>query len=486
MKQHYCGFHFDNTYLNLPQRLYTPCEPVKVKAPEMVLFNHDLATEMKLDFFHCNDEEQASLFAGNHLPEGAQPIAQAYAGHQFGHFALLGDGRAILWGEHVMPNGKRVDIQLKGSGPTPYSRNGDGRAALGPMLREYLISEAMHALGIPTTRALAVVKTGEGVMRQTRLDGAILTRIASSHIRVGTFEFAAAQQDKQLIETLMNYTYDRHEYIANEGEPTALSLLTSLMERQADLIVHWMRVGFIHGVMNTDNVAISGETIDYGPCAFMDDFSPYTVFSSIDHGGRYAYANQPIVTAWNIARFAEALLPLFHDDMNKAVAIAEEAVNRFHAIYQKKYIRMMRDKLGLLEEEADDEKIINDVLGWMHEHHADYTYTFHMLSKSGMPADDLYQDSEFMIWHKNWQERVTRHGADREASQVLMKKTNPAIIPRNHKVEEALDAAVMGDMQPFHALLNVLKTPYKESEASKSYQTLPPKNVNAYQTFCGT
>ena len=334
------GFNFDNTYIHLPKAFYTRLSPVPVPKPKMVIFNAPLATDIGLDVSGRSSDAQAALFGGNDMPKGSEPLAQAYAGHQYGHFTMLGDGRAIVWGEQITPSGRRLDIQFKGSGPTPYSRGGDGRAALGPMLREYIISEAMHALNIPTTRSLAVVTNGEQVYRETGLPGATLTRIASSHIRVGTFQYAALQQDIKIIKTLVDYTIERHYPQIKGDHNKPLSLLKAVIEKQAELITHWMRVGFIHGIMNTDNMTISGETIDYGPCAFMDVYDPVTVFSSIDPSGRYAYANQPAIAQWNLARLAETMLPLFDDEAEKATDMAEEAVNSFGAVYKLSLIHI--------------------------------------------------------------------------------------------------------------------------------------------------
>jgi len=485
-----CGFHFQNTYTTLPEGFYTRLAPVAVPAPDMVILNNDLAASLGLDFSALSDQEQAALFAGNELPEGAEPFAQAYAGHQFAHFTMLGDGRAHIWGEHITPDGRRVDIQFKGSGRTPYSRRGDGRAVLGPMLREYIISEAMHALEIPTTRSLAVVTTGEDVLRETILPGAILTRTAASHIRVGTFEFAAAQGGEAMVEPLLDYTINRYDPELKDADNKALSLVERVMERQADLIVHWMRVGFIHGVMNTDNMALSGETIDYGPCAFMDAYHTNTVFSSIDQMGRYAYANQPVIAQWNIARLAEALLPLIDADMDKAVKKAEETVNRFSRLYKTKWLAMMRAKLGLFGAQSGDEKLISDLLDWMQQNHADYTNTFYDLGRSlttgNKPEGQPYDTKAFTAWYEDWQARLQQNSKPMKSSLCLMKNTNPAVIPRNHKVEEALEAATAGNLKPFHGLLAVLKEPYKDSDTLKPYQSPPAASERVYQTFCGT
>ena len=480
------GFNFDKSYLSLPEEFYTRLNPLPVSSPQLVVLNENLANSMGLDFSGFSEEERAALFAGNNLPEGAEPFSQAYAGHQFGHFTILGDGRAHIWGEHITLDKKRLDIQFKGSGRTPYSRHADGRAAIGPMLREYIISESMHGLGIPTTRSLAVVKTGEDVLRETSLPGAILTRVAKSHIRVGTFEFAAAQGDKSLVETLLDYTINRHDPDLKESKNKALDFLHRIMDRQADLIVHWMRVGFIHGVMNTDNMAISGETIDYGPCAFMDLYDPNTVFSSIDHMGRYAYANQPVIAQWNIARLAETLLPLIDQNMDKAVSIAEQKINDFPDIYKGKWLAMMRMKLGLAEEKMGDEKLISDLLHWMQKNYADFTNTFRDLSQENKPSGKIFNNKEFVEWYESWQIRLKKNAKPLKWSLSLMKKNNPAVIPRNHKVEEALEAANIGNLKPFQSLLSVLNKPYEDHENSKSYKRPPVPSERIYQTFCGT
>ena len=427
------------------------------------------------------------MFAGNLLPQGSESIAQAYAGHQFGHFTMLGDGRAIVIGEHLTPDNKRFDIQFKGSGRTPYARGADGRAALGPMLREYIISEAMHALGIPTTRSLAVVTTGENVIRETPLPGAILTRVAASHIRVGTFQYVAMRGDLQTQKDLVAYTIDRHYPNLKNTKNPALSLLKAVMEKQTKLITNWMRVGFIHGVMNTDNMTISGETIDYGPCAFMDTYNTKTVFSSIDHHGRYAYCNQPAITQWNLSRFAETLLPLIHDKQDKAIKIGEEIINSFSAFYKKNWLGMMRNKLGLFREEKEDEALINTLLSWMQQNKADYTNTFNFLAKKDVLKNKLFQDKTFLNWYHQWQARLMRNNKSKELSLKLMCSTNPLIIPRNHKVEEALYAAsINSDLVPMYNLLEVLKKPYNYSAEITAYQSPPTPSNKVYQTFCGT
>ena len=370
------NWNFDNTYSNLSDIFKENIDPIPVKNPELILFNYDLADTLDLDFSKNNKKELSKIFSGNLLPDGSNSIAQAYAGHQFGHFTMLGDGRAVLIGEHTNKSNKKYDIQFKGSGKTAFSRNGDGRAALGPMLREYIISEAMNALKIPTTRSLAVVKTGENIIRERNLQGAILTRVASSHIRVGTFQYISARQNINELETLLEFTINRHYPELKHKNDKAQNLINLLIERQCDLVVNWMRVGFIHGVMNTDNMTISGETIDYGPCAFMDIYDPKTVFSSIDKMGRYAYCNQPIITKWNLARFAECLIPLINKDQNVAIRIASDLIDSFEKKYEEKWMNMMRNKLGLHGVDSVDKLLILDLLTWMHEKEADYTNTF--------------------------------------------------------------------------------------------------------------
>ena len=481
-----CGFNFDTTYTELPEQFFAEQDPERVDSPDIVVVNHELASSMGLDFSGLEPGEQAALFSGNRIPEGSTPFAQAYAGHQFGHFTMLGDGRAHVLGEHVTPEGVRFDVQFKGSGRSAYSRRGDGKAVLGPMLREYIISEAMYHLGIPTTRSLAVVTTGEAVMREGRLPGAILTRVASSHIRIGTFEFAAAQKDKTSVVAILDYTIQRHYPDLIGAENKAVALLQAVMEKQADLIVHWMRVGFIHGVMNTDNMTLSGESIDYGPCAFMDAYDPGTVFSSIDQRGRYAYANQPAITQWNLARLAETILSCMDDDFDTSVEIAERIINQFPDIYKEKWLSMMRAKLGLFGAQSSDEQLISDLLNWMNNNHADYTNTFRDLSSKDRPASKPYTHKSFEEWYARWQARLEQNYAPREDSVSLMNENNPAVIPRNHKVEEALEAATAGDVTPFHSLLDALSKPYTDVESLEPYQSPPEPSERVYQTFCGT
>ena len=479
------GWRFDNTYVHLPKIMLSKLSPVPVKSPKLVVLNDEYSKELGLNFSIINNDSIASLFAGNFLPEGSEPIAQAYAGHQFGYFTMLGDGRAILIGEHLAKNNKRVDIQFKGSGITPYSRNADGRAALGPMLREYIISEAMHGLKIPTSRSLAVVETGEKVMRETLLPGAILTRVASSHIRVGTFQYTAMRNDTKILKELLTYTIKRHYPELKNNKNPALALLKVVIEKQIELVMNWMRVGFIHGVMNTDNMTISGETIDYGPCAFMDTYDPKTVFSSIDHHGRYAYGNQPDITNWNLLRFAETLIPLINKKEDKAVEIIKDTFNKFTKVYKESWLNMMRKKLGLFGEKNKDENLINQLLSWMSQNNADYTNTFCYLMKEDFVKDKSFQNSSFKKWYKEWRNRIKQNKKPDNLSLNLMRFTNPLVIPRNHKVEETLDAANKNDLIPLHNLLKVLKKPYERPKI-KEYQITPPTSGKMYKTFCGT
>jgi protein adenylyltransferase len=481
------GWHFDNSYARLPKSLYAQLRPVPVCAPQVVILNHALAKSLGLAIDTLPTEEAALLFSGTVLPDTAQPMAQAYAGHQFGNFTMLGDGRAILLGEHITPTGNRFDIQLKGSGQTPFSRRGDGRAALAPMLREYIISEAMHALNIPTTRSLAVVTTGESVMRETMLSGAILTRVAASHIRVGTFEYAARMEDIEGIKTLADYAIQRHYSELSEAQNPYLAFLNSVIERQASLVANWMLVGFIHGVMNTDNMAISGETIDYGPCAFMDAYDPNTVFSSIDHHGRYAYNNQPHAAQWNLARFAETLLPLLHPEKEKAVALAEEAIHSFPKIFQNYWLTGMRKKLGLFTEEAEDIQLVETLLTWMQKQQADYTNSFRTLASECLPKDTIFHDVAFIEWHARWQARLSRQSKSKKSSFYLMQMSNPAILPRNHRVEEALAAASeYDDYTLVKRLLAAVTNPFVDTPENTDYRIPPAPSERVHQTFCGT
>jgi uncharacterized protein YdiU (UPF0061 family) len=480
------GWRFDHTYARLPNVLFDAARPAAVRAPRVSIRNHRLADELGLNLDAISPEAAAALFAGQNLPADSRPIAQAYAGHQFGGFTMLGDGRAILLGEHRTPSGRLVDIQFKGAGPTRFSRGGDGRAALGPMLREYIISEAMSALGIPTTRSLAVVTTGEPVYRASALRGAVLTRVAASHIRVGTFEFLAARRDDSTLRALADYAIDRHYPELADASGKYPAFLRAVANRQAALIARWQLVGFIHGVMNTDNMAISGETIDYGPCAFMNAYRPDTVFSSIDRAGRYAYGNQPKIAQWNLARFAEALLPLLAPDQETAIALATEVLSEYSVLFERYWLDGMRQKLGLQTNDAGDAELIRSLLDWMQNSRADFTNTFRDLSSEEAPAGDPYRGPDFQTWFSRWQHRLGRDGRPGAEAQALMRCVNPAVIPRNHRVEEALSAAEEhDDLSVLHRLLAALASPYEAGADSARYRE-PSPDDGTYRTFCGT
>lgn len=481
------GWNLDNSYADLPKTFFTALNPNLVPSPQLIIFNDSLATSLGLDVHELKSEEGVAVLAGNQIPEGALPLAQAYAGHQFGHFAMLGDGRAMLIGEQITPLGERFDIQLKGSGRTPYSRGGDGRAALGPMLREYIISEAMHALGIPTTRSLAVVTTGEAIIRETELPGAIMTRVAASHLRFGTFQYVAKWGTDEELRALADYALQRHFPEVETNENRYLELLQGVIKRQAALVAKWQLVGFIHGVMNTDNMTISGETIDYGPCAFMDSYDPETVFSSIDIQGRYAYGNQPNIVGWNLARFAETLIPLLHEDYAEGAKLAQDAISGYSEQYHSNWLAGMTAKLGIVNEEIGDKSLIEDLLRMMEKYHADYTNTFRALTFDKLVDAALFEAPEFAEWHMQWQARLGRQEQSKVNSQQLMRDNNPALIPRNHRVEAALEAAVnQSDYSVMERLLEGLSNPYAHSTEQDEYSTLPPKSVSQYQTFCGT
>jgi uncharacterized protein YdiU (UPF0061 family) len=481
------GWNLDNSYARLPKSFFESIEPTPVRSPELVIFNNSLAKSLGLDAEKLQSEEGIEVLAGNQIPESAVPIAQAYAGYQFEHFTMLGDGRAVLLGEQITLSGERFDIQLKGSGRTPFSRGGDGRATLGPMLREYMISEAMHALGIPTNRSLCVVTTGESVFRETELPGAILTRISASHLRIGTFEYAANWGTVEDLRILADYAIKRHFPEIEDNEDRYLSLYQEVIKRQAALIAKWQLVGFIHGVMNTDNMTISGETIDYGPCAFMDEYDPATVFSSIDVRGRYAYKNQPAIGQWNLARFAEALLPLFHEKRDHAVELAQEAHTKFEELYHSRWLAGMREKLGIQNEEDQDEPLIEDLLSIMEKHRADFTNTFRALTLGKPEETTMNGTTEFTHWYEQWQARLARQEESKTSACQLMKNSNPAVIPRNHRVEEALEAAVAkGDYSVMERLMDVLSNPYAHSPEQEEYTKLPESSNRPYRTFCGT
>ncbi|CQR72385.1 hypothetical protein SOV_13470 [Sporomusa ovata DSM 2662] len=481
------GWKLDNSYACLPKLFFSNLKPTPVPSPKLVILNYPLAASLGLNTQELQSKDGVAVLAGNRVPEGAVPLAQAYAGHQFGQFTMLGDGRALLLGEQITPQGERFDIQLKGSGKTPYSRRGDGRAALGPMLREYIISEAMHALGIATTRSLAVVTTGESIIRETNQPGAILTRIAASHLRVGTFQYVASWGTIEDLRALADYTLKRHFPDVAVDENQYLSLLKEVIKRQAILIAKWQLVGFIHGVMNTDNMALSGETIDYGPCAFMDVYDPQTVFSSIDMQGRYAYGNQPYIAGWNLARFAETLLPLLHADQVKAVTLAQEAIADYTELYHNNWLAGMRAKLGIVNQEVQDEALIEGLLSMMQKYSVDYTNTFRALTFDTPEDTVLFGTTEFTQWYELWKARLGRQRETKVNSQQLMKNSNPAVIPRNHQVEAVLGAAVkQGDYSRLEQLLKVLANPYAHSPEQADYATLPDPSTRPYRTFCGT
>lgn len=477
------NWQFTSNYTDLPERFYTYMTLNPVPEPKLIVINEQLAEELGLEADAL--KEEVAVLAGNKVPTDATPIAQAYMGHQFGHLTMLGDGRAILLGEHMTPKGKTVDIQLKGAGRTPYSRGGDGRAALGPMLREYIISEAMHHLGIPTTRALAVVATGEGVIREEILPGAILTRVAASHLRVGTFQYAYQFGTDVDLSALVTHALQTHFPELKEAANPALTLLKQMIRRQASLIADWQLIGFVHGVMNTDNMTISGETIDYGPCAFLDTYQPEAVFSSIDRHGRYAYANQPAIAEWNLARFAETLLPLLHDDEDEAVQLATTTLQTFRGEYVAQWLSGMRAKLGMDGEEAADEQLVNKLLALMEKHKADYTNIFLALTTQTFSSEALFEAEAFQNWLVKWKTRVR---FDERMKDLLaqMKQHNPAIIPRNYYVEEALHAATEhGDFTKVYALIEATKNPYAHTANQKKYEN-PPQFDAPYETFCGT
>lgn len=474
------GWRFDNSYAALPSALFVGTRPVPVRGPGMVVFNHGLAEDLGLDAEGLDSAEGVEVFAGNRLPEGVEPIAQAYAGHQFGHFTMLGDGRAILLGEHLDPGGRRWDVQLKGAGRTRYSRRGDGRAALGPMLREYIISEAMHGLGIPTTRSLAVVTTGEEVQREETLPGAVLVRIASSHIRVGTFEYAARLGDPAVLEALLRHTIGRHFPECAEAPLPARAFLEAACRSQASLVARWFGVGFVHGVMNTDNMSLSGETIDYGPCAFMDAYDPATVFSSIDRHGRYAFSQQPLIAHWNLARLAEALLPLLDSREERAVEVAHEALSVYPTAFKQAWLESMGAKIGLFDPVVDDVPLIEDLLEWMGKTQADFTNTFrHLDPVAGTGGPDG--------WLELWRGRLARQSQSPAQAHRLMQRSNPEVIPRNHNVEGALEAVVSrNDHTLLHRLLAAVARPYENRAMDADLLAPAPPSAEPYRTFCGT
>ncbi|WP_419958225.1 protein adenylyltransferase SelO [Psychrobacillus psychrotolerans] len=481
------GWNLENTYTELPELLYTAINVNPVSNPKLVILNDAVATSLGLNSKELESTHGVEVLAGNKVIEGGIPLAQAYAGHQFGNFTMLGDGRALLLGEQITPSGELVDVQLKGSGRTSYSRGGDGRAGLGPMLREYIISESMHALRIPTTRSLSVVTTGESIMRETVQPGAVMTRIAASHLRVGTFQFAAKWGTFEDLKALADYAIERHYPILLVNENRYLAFLKEVIERQAALIAKWQLVGFIHGVMNTDNMTISGETIDYGPCAFMDIYNPKTVFSSIDRQGRYAYENQPNIAAWNLARLAESLLPLIHEDPDEAVQQAQEAMAAYPVTYENYWLTGMGNKLGIFNIEKEDISLIENFLELMEKYEVDYTNTFRLLTLDKVEETELFGKNGFEQWYEKWKTRLENQQVSEEFIKQLMQKSNPVVIPRNHRVEEALDAAVNNeDYSVLNNLLSVISHPYDYKADYMDYTTLPPDTSGPYKTFCGT
>ena len=476
------GWNLQSSYTQISDKLFSELKPDAVTNPSTVIVNNELAEKLGLNLKGISEEDLSNLFSGNSLPHGSKPFAQAYAGHQFGHFTILGDGRAHIVGEQVTPDGEIFDIQYKGSGRTPYSRGGDGKAALGPMLREYLISEAMYYLGIPTTRSLAVVETGEKVYREVPLKGSILTRVASSHIRIGTFQFLAAHKDYEGMKSLLDFSIKRHFSNLKFSENLAIEFIKAVMQKQINLIVEWMRVGFIHGVMNTDNSTISGETIDYGPCAFMDHYDANTVFSSIDTQGRYSFANQPSIIQWNLVRLAECLLPLIDKDEKRSIEIAQNLINKFSLLFKDKWLQMMKKKLGIKDQSEDDEELINNLIKWMQQKKPDFTNTFCNLMNYDHADDEEFEDDEFNNWKREWKKRVE----SKEYLDVMM-SCNPTLIPRNYLVEEALsEAETDGKFDKFNELNEIISSPYQLKKVNIKYLETPSKTNIPYKTFCGT
>ena len=476
------GWNLQNSYTQISDKLFSELKPDAVNNPSTVIINHKLAKKLGLNLNGISEKDLSNLFSGNQLPHGAKPFAQAYAGHQFGQFTILGDGRAHVVGEQMTPEGEIFDIQYKGSGRTPYSRGGDGKAALGPMLREYLISEAMYYLGIPTTRSLAVVETGEKVYREVPLKGSILTRVASSHIRIGTFQFLAAHKDYEGMKSLLDFSIKRHFSNLKFSENLAIEFIKAVMQKQINLIVEWMRVGFIHGVMNTDNSTISGETIDYGPCAFMDHYDANTVFSSIDTQGRYSFANQPSIIQWNLVRLAECLLPLIDKDEKRSIEIAQNLINTFSSLFKDKWLQMMKKKLGIKDQSEDDEELINNLIKWMQQKKPDFTNTFCNLMNYDHADDEEFEDDEFNNWKREWKKRVE----SKEYLDVMI-SCNPTLIPRNYLVEEALsEAETDGKFDKFNELNEIISSPYQLKKVNIKYLETPSKTNIPYKTFCGT
>ena len=480
-------WNFNNSYVLLPPILMTKIKPTKCENPKIAIFNDNLSKELNLNISEVDKNELSLIFSGNKLPSGSECIAQAYAGHQFGHFTMLGDGRAILLGEHINDQNKRFDIQFKGSGTTPYSRNGDGRASIESMLREFLMSESMYNLNIPTTRSLAIVNSGEKIMRDREHESAILTRVASSHIRVGTFQYLSMKEDFETLEKLINYTHQRHYKLIVDNDNNAINLLNGVIDNQINLIIEWMRVGFIHGVMNTDNMSISGETIDYGPCAFMDDYNPNKVFSSIDYNGRYSYKNQEIICHWNLSRFAETLIPFLAKKEIDALTIGKEIIDQFRVKFDLKWLSMMKSKFGFLGNQKGDLVIIKKFLNWMEINESDFTNTFVYLTNSNFINDDIYKSDSFKILYDQWKNRINKNPVSNEISNNLMKSRNPIIIPRNHLVEDAINEGGNNYKKIFN-LLDLLKNTYDYSSIPNKYFMKPPSRnfKKNYKTYCGT
>jgi len=485
-------FNFDNSFARSLEGFFKSCQAETSVDPKLLQFNHALAEELGLDPVALDSEAGLAIFSGNVKPDGSEPLAQAYAGHQFGGFSpQLGDGRALLLGEVIDTQQRRRDIQLKGSGRTPYSRGGDGLAAIGPVLREYLIGEGMHALGVPTTRALAAVATGKHVYREIALPGAILTRVAASHIRVGTFQYGGARGDIVKVRELADYAIQRHYPDTADAENPYLAFFAAVADAQAALVARWMNIGFIHGVMNTDNMTISGETIDYGPCAFMDRYAASTVFSSIDQYGRYAYANQPEILTWNLARLAETLIPHVDTNKERAIELLTEMIECIQPLYESYWLAGMRSKIGLSTEDILDQELINDLLKLMEAGHADFTLVFRRLSQAlrgdSNAVRNLFKEPEaFDAWSERWQKRLKKEEGVAETTAQAMDRVNPIYIPRNHKVEEALAAATNQDMTPFTKLLDVVIHPFDEVAGNEAYAEPAPATNRPYQTFCGT
>lgn len=482
------GWNFDHTYIKLPDVLYAKATPARFSSPAIYLLNEALAAHLGLDFSFYSQQQLGQIFTGQVLPRDAAPVALAYAGHQFGGFTFLGDGRALLLGEHLTSSGERVDIQFKGSGPTPFSRRGDGLAALGPMIREYLISEAMHHLGIPSTRSLAVAVTGEPVYRDKPLRGAVLTRVAASHLRVGTFQLLAAKKDHITLKALADYAIARHYPDLINSQDKYIQFIYAVAERQAKLIAMWQGVGFVHGVMNTDNMSIAGETIDYGPCAFLDVYHSEAVFSSIDHQGRYAYVNQPVIAQWNLVRLTESLIPLINEDSQKAFSLAQDLVSKFPAMFDEQWIKQMSLKIGLAKTKAEDVKLIRDLLDTMQHLNLDFTNTFRLLSDENLPTESLRQDPIFQDWMRRWQKRLNEDGESPQSVRTIMNRVNPYIIPRNHLVEEALlSAEICDNLEPLNEILAALSKPFEENPLHSKFRETPPVDFQrSYRTFCGT